>query len=101
MISTKAGGVGLNLTGASRVVIFDPDWNPANDLQAQDRAYRIGQKQDVRVYRLISSGSIEEMKYIRQMYKTQVNNTVLNETIEMGILTAWPRFYAKRRHFWD
>ena len=83
LISTKAGGVGLNLTGASRVVIFDPDWNPANDLQAQDRAFRIGQKQDVRVYRLISSGSIEEMKYIRQMYKTQVNNTVLNETIEM------------------
>ena len=86
LISTKAGGVGLNLTGASRVVIFDPDWNPANDLQAQDRAFRIGQKQDVRVYRLISSGSIEEMKYIRQMYKTQVNNTVLNSAIEMRYL---------------
>ena len=81
-ISTNAGGVGLNLTGADRVVIFDPNWNPAHDAQAQDRAYRIGQRKDVKVFRLVSSGSIEEQKYIRQMYKNQVNNETLTGRVE-------------------
>jgi SNF2 family DNA or RNA helicase len=48
-ISTRAGGLGLNLTGANIVVIYDPSWNPSYDLQAQDRAFRIGQKRDVKV----------------------------------------------------
>lgn len=61
--------MGLNLTGANVVVIFDPNWNPMYDLQAQDRAYRIGQHRDVRVYRLISTGCIEENMYLRQVYK--------------------------------
>ena len=65
----RAGGLGLNLTGANVVVIFDPNWNPTHDLQAQDRAYRIGQHRDVRVLRLISRGSIEENMYLRQLYK--------------------------------
>ena len=82
LISTKAGGVGLNLTGADRVVIFDPDWNPALDAQAQDRAYRIGQRKDVTVFRLVSTGSVEEMKYIRQLYKNQVNNVTLTGKAE-------------------
>ena len=71
MISSlhRAGGVGLNLTGANVVLIYDPTWNPMYDLQAQDRAYRIGQHRDVRVYRLISAGSIEENMYLRQIYK--------------------------------
>ena len=43
LVSTKAGGVGLNITGANNVIVFDPNWNPSHDLQAQDRAYRIGQ----------------------------------------------------------
>jgi SNF2 family DNA or RNA helicase len=51
LISTKAGGVGLNITSANICVIFDPNWNPAHDLQAQDRAFRIGQTRDVSVYR--------------------------------------------------
>ena len=51
LISTTAGGTGLNLTAANKVVILDPSWNPSHDLQAQDRAFRIGQKQDVSVYR--------------------------------------------------
>lgn len=59
LISTLAGGVGINLQSANIVVIFDPHWNPSHDLQAQDRAYRIGQQRDVKVYRLISAGSIE------------------------------------------
>ncbi|KAH8671297.1 P-loop containing nucleoside triphosphate hydrolase protein [Xylariales sp. PMI_506] len=74
LISTKAGGVGLNITSANKVVIMDPHWNPAYDLQAQDRAYRIGQVRDVDVYRLISAGTIEEITYARQIYKQQQAN---------------------------
>ncbi|MCJ1325209.1 hypothetical protein MMC10_001871 [Thelotrema lepadinum] len=74
LISTKAGGVGLNITSANKVVIMDPNWNPAYDLQAQDRAYRIGQSRDVEVFRLISSGTIEEIVYARQIYKQQQAN---------------------------
>ena len=50
MLTTKTGGVGLNLTGADRVVIYDPDWNPSTDLQARERSWRIGQDKDVAVY---------------------------------------------------
>ncbi|KIN93058.1 hypothetical protein M404DRAFT_171863, partial [Pisolithus tinctorius Marx 270] len=71
LISTLAGGTGLNLTGANKVVIFDPNWNPAHDLQAMDRAYRFGQRRDVSVYRLLGAGSIEELIYARQVYKQQ------------------------------
>lgn len=72
LISTTAGGAGLNLTGANRVVVFDPHWNPAHDLQAMDRAYRFGQTRDVDVYRLIGQGSLEEVIYDRQLYKQQM-----------------------------
>lgn len=74
LISTKAGGVGLNITSANKVVVMDPNWNPAHDLQAQDRAYRIGQTRDVEVFRLVSSGTIEEIVYARQIYKQQQAN---------------------------
>jgi SNF2 family DNA or RNA helicase len=74
LISTKAGGVGLNITSANKVVVMDPNWNPAYDLQAQDRAYRIGQTRDVEVFRLVSSGTIEEIVYARQIYKQQQAN---------------------------
>ncbi|CAB4067843.1 ERCC6 [Lepeophtheirus salmonis] len=73
LLSTKAGGLGLNITGANVVIIYDPNWNPSHDLQAQDRAYRIGQTKDVRVFfRLITSGCIEENIYLRQLYKQQL-----------------------------
>ena len=74
LISTKAGGVGLNITSANKVVVVDPNWNPAYDLQAQDRAYRIGQTRDVEVFRLVSAGTIEEIVYARQIYKQQQAN---------------------------
>ena len=77
LISTKAGGMGLNLTGAQIVVIFDPSWNPAHDLQAQDRAFRIGQENNVDVYRLVSRGCIEEQKYMRSFHKHQMNQAAL------------------------
>jgi DNA excision repair protein ERCC-6-like 2 len=82
LISTKAGGVGLNITSANKVVIFDPHWNPAYDLQAQDRAYRIGQVRDVDVFRLISAGTIEEIIYARQIYKQQQANIGYNASKE-------------------
>lgn len=59
LLSTKAAGCGLNLTGASRTIIFSPSWNPADDSQAVDRCYRIGQKKNVVVYRFITAGTVE------------------------------------------
>ncbi|TKX23221.1 putative DNA repair protein 3 [Elsinoe australis] len=82
LISTKAGGVGLNITSANRVVVFDPNWNPSYDLQAQDRAYRIGQTRDVEVYRLISAGTVEEIVYARQIYKQQQANIAYSASEE-------------------
>jgi chromodomain-helicase-DNA-binding protein 1 len=60
LLSTRAGGLGINLATADTVVIFDSDWNPQNDLQAESRAHRIGQKNPVNVYRLVSKGTVEE-----------------------------------------
>lgn len=82
LISTKAGGVGLNITAANKVVIVDPNWNPSYDLQAQDRAYRIGQVRDVEVFRLVSAGTIEEIVYARQIYKQQQANIGYNASEE-------------------
>lgn len=82
LISTKAGGVGLNITSANKVVIFDPNWNPSWDLQAQDRAYRIGQTRDVEVFRLVSAGTVEEIVYARQIYKQQQANIAYTASLE-------------------
>ncbi|PWY91174.1 hypothetical protein BO70DRAFT_410912 [Aspergillus heteromorphus CBS 117.55] len=82
LISTRSGGVGLNITSANKVVIVDPNWNPSHDLQAQDRAYRIGQSRDVEVFRLISAGTIEEIVYARQIYKQQQANIGYNASSE-------------------
>ncbi|XP_057688552.1 DNA excision repair protein ERCC-6-like 2 [Corythoichthys intestinalis] len=77
LVSTMAGGLGLNFVGANVVILFDPTWNPANDLQAIDRAYRIGQCRDVTVFRLISLGTVEEITYLRQVYKQQLQSSVV------------------------
>lgn len=60
ILSTRSGGVGVNLTGADTVIFYDSDWNPTMDAQAQDRCHRIGQTRDVHIYRLISEKTIEE-----------------------------------------
>ncbi|KAH6674332.1 P-loop containing nucleoside triphosphate hydrolase protein [Halenospora varia] len=88
LISTKAGGVGLNITSANKVVIFDPNWNPSYDLQAQDRAYRIGQLRDVEVFRLVSAGTVEEIIYARQIYKQQQANIGYNASTERRYFTG-------------
>ena len=72
LLSVMAGGTGLNLTAANRVVIFDPHWNPAVDAQAQDRAFRIGNSQNVTVYRFLGANTIEELMYMRQIAKSHV-----------------------------
>uniref|UniRef100_A0A7S0TR01 Helicase C-terminal domain-containing protein n=1 Tax=Hemiselmis andersenii TaxID=464988 RepID=A0A7S0TR01_HEMAN len=74
LLSTKAGGLGINLTSANTVIIVDPNWNPSHDLQAQDRAFRIGQRRHVKVFRFLAAGTIEETIYQRQIYKQQLQN---------------------------
>ena len=69
LLTTQVGGLGLTLTAADRVVIYDPSWNPAADSQSVDRAYRIGQTRDVVVYRLVTCGTVEEKVYRRQVFK--------------------------------
>ena len=79
LLTTKVGGLGVNLTGANRVVIFDPDWNPSTDMQARERSWRIGQKKQVTIYRLMTAGTIEEKIYHRQIYKQFLVNRVLKD----------------------
>ncbi|XP_037535921.1 DNA excision repair protein ERCC-6-like [Nematolebias whitei] len=69
LLTTQVGGVGITLTAADRVVIYDPSWNPATDAQAVDRAYRIGQTENVVIYRLITCSTVEEKIYRRQVFK--------------------------------
>nr|ODN86613.1 ATP-dependent helicase STH1/SNF2 [Cryptococcus depauperatus CBS 7841] len=77
ILSTRAGGLGLNLQSADTVIIYDTDWNPHADLQAQDRAHRIGQKKEVRVLRLISSGTVEELVLARAQRKLEIDGKVI------------------------
>ena len=79
LLTTKVGGLGVNLTGADRVIIFDPDWNPSTDLQARERAWRLGQKREVTIYRLMVAGTIEEKIYHRQIFKQFLTNKVLKD----------------------
>lgn len=79
LLTTKVGGLGINLTGADRVIIYDPDWNPSTDIQARERAWRLGQKKDITIYRLMTAGSIEEKIYHRQIFKTFLTNKILKD----------------------
>ncbi|KAL5606866.1 uncharacterized protein BROUX77_004059 [Berkeleyomyces rouxiae] len=77
LLSTRAGGLGINLTTADTVIFYDSDWNPTIDSQAMDRAHRLGQKKQVTVYRLITSGTIEERIRTRAMQKEEVQRVVI------------------------
>ncbi|XP_055623228.1 DNA repair and recombination protein RAD54B-like [Toxorhynchites rutilus septentrionalis] len=79
LLSAKAGGVGLNLIGASRLLLFDNDWNPASGLQAMSRIWRDGQTQKVFIYRLLTAFSIEEKIFQRQISKTSLSATVVDQ----------------------
>lgn len=77
LLSTRAGGLGLNLQAADTVIIFDSDWNPHQDLQAQDRAHRIGQRNEVRVLRLMTVNSVEERILAAARYKLNMDEKVI------------------------
>ncbi|KAK5133404.1 hypothetical protein LTR08_007743 [Meristemomyces frigidus] len=79
LLTTKVGGLGVNLTGADRVIIYDPDWNPSTDVQARERAWRLGQKREVEIYRLMTAGTIEEKIYHRQIFKQFLTNKILKD----------------------
>lgn len=79
LLTTQVGGLGLNLTGADTVIFVEHDWNPMKDLQAMDRAHRIGQKKVVNVYRLITRGTLEEKIMGLQKFKLTIANTVITQ----------------------
>eukprot|EP01053_Blabericola_migrator_P011321 Blabericola_migrator_1__11320@NODE_668_length_6963_cov_352_794519_g487_i0_p1_GENE_NODE_668_length_6963_cov_352_794519_g487_i0NODE_668_length_6963_cov_352_794519_g487_i0_p1_ORF_typecomplete_len1422_score370_46SNF2_N/PF00176_23/2_5e80Helicase_C/PF00271_31/8_8e03Helicase_C/PF00271_31/8_1e19ResIII/PF04851_15/1_9e13HDA23/PF11496_8/5_1e03HDA23/PF11496_8/0_02HDA23/PF11496_8/3_4e07PBP3/PF18056_1/0_12DUF1515/PF07439_11/0_19DUF1515/PF07439_11/1_5e04_NODE_668_length_6963_cov_352_794519_g487_i0384303 len=77
--STRSGGVGINLTGGSVVIFYDTDWNPAMDRQAMDRCHRLGQTQDVHIYRLINKATVEENIWRKQLQKRQLDDIVVDQ----------------------
>lgn len=79
LLTTKVGGLGLNLTGADTVIFVEHDWNPMSDLQAMDRAHRLGQKKVVNVYRLITKGTLEEKIMGLQKFKMNIALTIVNQ----------------------
>jgi DNA repair and recombination protein RAD54B len=86
LLSSKAGGQGINLVGACRLILFDIDWNPANDNQAMARVWRDGQRHPVFIYRLILTGTIEEVVFQRQFLKKDLSNAILDDA-QKGSLT--------------
>lgn len=79
LLTTKVGGLGLNLTGADTVIFVEHDWNPMNDLQAMDRAHRLGQKRVVNVYRLITRNTLEEKIMGLQKFKMNIASSIVNQ----------------------
>ena len=79
ILSTRAGGLGINLHSANVVIIFDSDWNPQVDLQAIDRAHRIGQKKQVIIYRFVTEGSVEEKIVERAARKLKVDHLIMQK----------------------
>ena len=87
LLSNRAGGCGLNLIGANRLIMFDPDWNPANDAQAMARVWRSGQKKPTFIYRLLSTGAIEEKMFQRQTFKSDMAEQIVAD--ECGDVTEF------------
>ncbi|EGP90217.1 SNF2 family DNA-dependent ATPase domain-containing protein [Zymoseptoria tritici IPO323] len=78
LLSAKAGGVGINLIGASRLILYDLDWNPATDLQAMARVHRDGQKRPCHIYRLLTQGALDEKIFQRQISKTGLAESIVD-----------------------
>jgi DNA helicase INO80 len=85
LLSTRAGGLGINLTAADTVIFYDSDWNPTIDSQAMDRAHRLGQTRQVTVYRLITRGTIEERIRKRALQKEEVQRVVISGGAGAGV----------------
>lgn len=79
ILSTRSGGIGVNLTGADTVIFYDSDWNPTMDAQAQDRCHRIGQTRDVHIYRLISEDTIEKNIFMKAQQKRMLGDLAIEE----------------------
>ena len=79
LLSTRAGGMGINLTSADTVITHDLDFNPTGDLQAEDRCHRIGQKKPVTIIKMVIKDTVEENIHKMQQAKTMMNNAILNE----------------------
>lgn len=86
LLSTRAGGLGINLTAADTVIFYDHDWNPSNDAQAMDRAHRLGQTRQVTVYRLVTKGTIDER--IVQLARVKKDVSVLR-TLVNSLMTLF------------
>lgn len=87
LLSAKAGGLGINLIGASRLVLYDVDWNPATDLQAMARIHRDGQKRACFIYRFLMAGGIEEKIFQRQIVKLGLASNVMDQKEESNSFT--------------
>jgi len=94
ILTTRTGGVGINLTGADTVIFYDSDWNPAMDAQAQDRCHRIGQTREVHIYRLTSEHTIEE-----NILKKARQKLMLDQIIKEGNFTT--DFFQKQTTMTD
>ncbi|KAL0246970.1 hypothetical protein GEMRC1_008176 [Eukaryota sp. GEM-RC1] len=88
LLSTRAGGIGINLTAADTVIFYDSDWNPTNDLQAMDRAHRLGQTRQVTVYRLVTRNTIEERILERAQIKDRITSLVLTRDQKLSSQAA-------------
>lgn len=88
LLSAKSGGAGINLIGASRLILFDVDWNPATDQQAMARIHRDGQKRPVKIYRFLLAGGMDEKIYQRQVTKTGLADSVVDGKKSQGSFTA-------------
>jgi DNA repair and recombination protein RAD54B len=84
LLSSKAGGMGINLVGASRLILFDNDWNPAIDLQSMSRIHRDGQQKHCFIYRLMTTGCIDEKIFQRQLMKNNLSSTFLDNEAKMN-----------------
>ncbi|KAJ2503427.1 DNA repair protein rhp26 [Coemansia sp. RSA 1972] len=88
LLTTKVGGLGINLTGADRVILYSPDWNPSSDMQARERAWRLGQQRNVAIYRLMTAGTIEEKIYNRQIYKQFLSSKILDDPAQKRVFQS-------------